>query len=112
MKKIILLELTLIFLATTFQSDNPPGWYQQQFPVNDFINDIFFLDSLNGWVVTNSNGGNDTGYIMKTSDGGSNWNIQYDTVEKLNAIQFVNQSIGYVGGGFGEQDFSRQQMEE
>ncbi|MEO8447242.1 MAG: YCF48-related protein, partial [bacterium] len=92
MRKLILLELALLFLATTFQSDNPPGWFQQQLPVSDFINDIFFLDSLNGWSVTN------TGYIMKTSNGGSNWNIQIDSAGNLSSIQFLDSLTGYVVG--------------
>ena len=101
MKKLILLELALLFLATTFQSDNPPGWYQQTLPVNDFVNDIFFLDSLNGWVVTNSNGGSDTGYIIKTSNGGSNWDIQLYTFNSIFAIQFLDINFGYAVGGNG-----------
>ena len=57
---------------------------------------------MNGWVVTNGNfTQNDTGYILSTSNGGSNWTIQYDTIEKLNVIQFVDYNIGYAGGGFG-----------
>lgn len=92
MKKIILLELMLLFLATTFQSDNPPGWYQQQLPVNDFVNDIFFLDSLNGWVVTN------TGYIMNTTSGGDNWEIQAASAGNLYSIQFLDSQTGYTLG--------------
>ena len=78
MKKLILLELAFLFLATTFSSNPPPpGWYQQTLPVNDFVNDIFFLDSLNGWVVTPN------GYIMNTQNGGNNWTIQKDSAGNL-----------------------------
>lgn len=56
MKKLILIVLALLFLSTTFQSGNPPGWFQQPLPVSDFINDIYFLDSLTGWIATNSDG--------------------------------------------------------
>ena len=97
MKKLILLELALLFLATTFQSDNPPGWYQQTLPVNDNINDIFFLDSLNGWVVTNG-GSNDTAYIMKTVNGGDNWSIQKDSAGNLYTVQFLDTQNGYASG--------------
>ena len=78
----------------------PPGWYQQTLPVSDIVNDIFFIDSLNGWIVTN--GGeptNDTAYIMRTSNGGENWVVQKLRVEKLNVIQFVNVNTGYAAGG-------------
>ncbi|MCI0450132.1 MAG: hypothetical protein L0Y79_10190, partial [Chlorobi bacterium] len=56
MKRLLFFELLVLFLATTFESDSPPGWFQQTLPVSDVINDIFFLDSLTGWVVTQ--GGN------------------------------------------------------
>jgi len=102
MKKIILLELALLFLATTFQSDNPPGWYQQTLPVNDNINDIFFLDSLNGWAVTYGRiNPPDTAYIMKTTNGGDNWNVQFSNVNDFLAIQFTDENTGYACGGFG-----------
>ncbi|MEZ4688776.1 MAG: T9SS type A sorting domain-containing protein [Ignavibacteria bacterium] len=102
MKKLILLELALLFLATTFQSDNPPGWYQQTLPVNDNINDIFFLDSLNGWAVTYGRiNPPDTAYILKTTNGGDNWNVQFSNVNDFLSIQFANENTGYACGGFG-----------
>jgi photosystem II stability/assembly factor-like uncharacterized protein len=103
MKKLIFLELAFIFLATTFSSSPPPpGWYQQTLPVNDQINDIFFLDSLNGWVVTYGRiNPPDTAYIMNTTDGGTNWNLQFSFVNDFLAIQFTDENTGYVCGGFG-----------
>ncbi|MBL8007562.1 MAG: T9SS type A sorting domain-containing protein [Ignavibacteria bacterium] len=106
MKKLFFLELILLFLATTFQSHNPPGWYQQTLPVNDFVNDIFFLDSLNGWVVTEYTGASsDTGYILKTNDGGINWVISLKVKINFNVVQFLNDMTGYVAGGDGRGKF-------
>jgi len=102
MKRLILFELMLLFLATTFESDSPPGWFQQTLPVNDQINDIFFLDSLTGWVVTDGRTNtNDTGYIMKTTDSGNNWQVQFNQPMKLTALQFPSTDTGYVIGGSG-----------
>src|SRR4030095_7169606 len=99
MKRLILI---ILFLATTFESDNPPGWFQQTLPVNDVINDIFFLDSLTGWVVTDGRTNtNDTGYIMKTTTGGNNWTVQYNQPMRLSIVQFFDLNTGYVGGGSG-----------
>ncbi len=100
MKKLILLELALLFLATTFVSDNPPGWYLQQLPVNDFVNDIFFLDSLTGWVVTNG-GSNDTAYIIKTENGGKDWKVLNRSFKYYTKIQFFNNDSGYISGAPG-----------
>ena len=101
MKKLILSELLLLFLATTFMTDAlPPGWYQQNLPVNDQINDLFFIDSLNGWVVTNGDYNiNDTSYVMHTTDGGNNWVVQEKNRENLTSIQFTDANTGYAAGG-------------
>jgi photosystem II stability/assembly factor-like uncharacterized protein len=96
MKKLILFELIFIFLATTFISDNPPGWYQQNIPIgNRLITDIYFLDKLTGWVVTNNPNGTDSSLILKTTDGGNNWNQQFKNYYNFNAIQFVDANTGY-----------------
>ena len=80
----------------------PPGWYQQTLPVNDFINDIFFLDSLNGWIVTDGDyDPPDTGYILRTTNGGENWAIQLSQTQRLNVIQFLDLNNGYASGGSG-----------
>ncbi len=102
MKRLILFELILIFFATTFETDSPPGWFQQVLPVNDQINDIFFLDSLTGWVVTaGASSGSDTGYVMKTTDGGNSWSVQLNQILNLNVVQFLDANTGYAGGGYG-----------
>ncbi|MBK8981333.1 MAG: T9SS type A sorting domain-containing protein [Ignavibacteria bacterium] len=101
MKKLILLNLAFLFFATTFSS-NPPGWYVQTLPVNDLVNDIFFLDSLNGWIVTQGdNNPVDTSYIMSTTNGGNNWIIQMSQPQNLNVIQFLDINTGYAAGGTG-----------
>ncbi len=100
MKKLILLEFALLFLATTFSSNPPPpGWHQQNLPVNKNITDIFFLDSLKGWTVTTWAPQFDTGYILNTTNGGNNWNIQYFGSVSFGGIQFLDSSLGYAVAG-------------
>ena len=102
MKRILLLELCLLFLATTFQGDNPPpGWYIQQIPVNKNIVDIYFTDTLNGWAVTDWSPNYDTGYVLKTTNGGTNWAVNYSEHVSFNSIQFIDTNIGYACGGKG-----------
>ena len=70
--------------------------------MSDQINDIFFLDSSNGWVVTlGKTSPPDTGYIMRTTNGGNNWNVQYSITRDFKTIQFVDLNTGYAGGGSG-----------
>ncbi|MBK8981337.1 MAG: T9SS type A sorting domain-containing protein [Ignavibacteria bacterium] len=102
MKKLILLQLALLFFATTFSSNPPPGWYQQPLPFYDLINDVFFLDSLNGWIITDGNNNTgDTGFILRTNNGGNNWTVQYSRTQKLSKIQFLDSMTGYTAGGSG-----------
>jgi photosystem II stability/assembly factor-like uncharacterized protein len=107
MKLLITLELTLLFLATTFQSHNPPGWYQQQLPMNNVtVQDIFFIDSLRGWVSAMNASANDTAFIFHTTDSGNNWVIQFkDSIRWINVLQFFDENTGYAGGGFGHPKF-------
>lgn len=106
MKRLILFELILIFLATTFESDSPPGWFQQTLPVNKTLTDIFFLDSLTGWAVTTGAAtSTDTGYVLKTSNGGVNWSIQVDSAFYYFGIQFLDINYGYAVGGTGRAKF-------
>lgn len=99
MKRLLLFEIILIFLATTFESDSPPGWYQQTIPVNKIINDIFFLDSSNGWAVTAIQAAGDTAFVLKTTNGGTNWNVVYNFTNHFRAIQFLDLNTGYIVGG-------------
>ncbi len=99
MKKLILFELIILFLATTFESDSPPGWFQQTIPVNKIINDIFFTDSSNGWAVTTGGSSStDTAFILNTTNGGTNWLIQKTGIELLDAVQFLDNNTGYAAG--------------
>jgi photosystem II stability/assembly factor-like uncharacterized protein len=102
--KIPLLIFAFCLFTFAFIGDSPPGWYQQTLPVNDIINDIFFLDSVTGWVVTQGGNG-DTSRIMNTTNGGTNWAIQIDSLFNLAVIQFIDASIGYAAGGNGRAKF-------
>lgn len=104
MRHITILFLWFLLLATSLEGDNPKGWYQISFPLQDvLITDICFVDSLRGWAVANDNDPTDTVYIFETTDGGNSWRVQYsDSLRVLNAIRFVNPETGYAGGGFGD----------
>ena len=100
----LLFFFSILFFTVglNLQDNPPPGWYQQTLPVNDFINDIFFLDSLNGWMVTDGDfDPPDTGYILHTTNGGENWTIQLSQTQELNVIQFLDLNNGYAAGGSG-----------
>ncbi|HEY5533812.1 MAG TPA: T9SS type A sorting domain-containing protein [Ignavibacteria bacterium] len=68
------------------------------------ITDMTFIDSLTGFAVTNTPN-NDTGFILKTTNGGNNWFINFNNIgpygDSYLKISFITDSIGYSCGGGG-----------
>ena len=44
---------------------------------------------------------NDTGYIIRTTNSGTNWQIQFNLPRNLTSVFFSSPNTGYVGGGSG-----------
>jgi hypothetical protein len=82
----IIFYLAILFFIIGFNfSDRMAGnWYQQFLPNigGRTITDVFFLDSLTVWAVTNATNQNpDTTFVLKTTNSGDNWVIQYRKVQ-------------------------------
>jgi photosystem II stability/assembly factor-like uncharacterized protein len=106
LKNILLLTSILIITVAFDFKDNPPsGWYQQFLPnINGRqIADMAFIDSLTGYIVTPYIA-NDSAYILKTTNGGDNWNIVLrgptNVMGGFNDIKFLNQQVGFACGNF------------
>ncbi len=57
------------------------------------VNDICFVDSLNGWIV------GDSGKVYNSTDGGVTWALQgMITTNSLRAVFFVNRNVGFAAG--------------
>ncbi len=99
--------LAILFFIIGFNfSDVMVGnWYQQFMPSNlgsQQINDITFLDSLTGFAVASRNVNPDTSSILRTTNGGNNWQIiQTLSPRRFSKINFINNSIGFISGGSG-----------
>jgi photosystem II stability/assembly factor-like uncharacterized protein len=69
------------------------------------VNDMVFIDSLTGFAVTNGLSQTDTCFILKTTNGGNNWFVNYWTNEQfanaLFKIIFPEYNVGYICGGGG-----------
>ncbi|MFU8844567.1 MAG: WD40/YVTN/BNR-like repeat-containing protein [Bacteroidales bacterium] len=59
------------------------------------VSDLYFLNKDTGFVCGTISHG--VGFVMKTSDGGVNWQITYTNLV-CSAIDFVNDSVGFTGG--------------
>jgi photosystem II stability/assembly factor-like uncharacterized protein len=100
------LSAFLFFIAFNFQDSKTGGWYQQWLPnLNGrALSDITFSDSLTGFAVTPYVALNDTGFVVKTTDGGDNWFIntiftgQYSG---FNRVVFLNSNTGFIVGNSG-----------
>ncbi|MFC2092773.1 YCF48-related protein [Bacteroidota bacterium] len=58
-----------------------------------FYNNLFFLNSNMGWIITSY------GEIKKTTNGGENWISEQSPLnENLRCIHFVNEDAGWIGG--------------
>ncbi len=104
MKKIIVLVFCLLYFSNSYSQS---GWFQQYYSPN-IINGstrIFFLDSQTGWLSYSENGYHG---IVKTTNGGNNWNILDSTKDYITSIFFIDQNNGWMstgnnpgGGNFG-----------
>jgi photosystem II stability/assembly factor-like uncharacterized protein len=83
MKKIFL--LSVLFLCTSYVSAQP-----------EQLNQVYFINSDTGWVTGN------TGYIFRTTDGGSTWLYSLSgTSANLSEIFFTDALEGFVIGNNG-----------
>ena len=93
MKTIISSLITV--LLVNFASFAQSGWIQQTSSTTRTLNDVFFIDSQNGWIVA------DSGTFLKTTNGGVNWTVQsLPFYRPLYTVFFMNENVGYAGGGF------------
>ena len=68
-------------------------WFQRESGTESQLNSVFFLDSLNGWVV------GDDSTVLRTTNGGEDWNsIQSSFNYDYNDIYFSSDSVGWLVG--------------
>jgi photosystem II stability/assembly factor-like uncharacterized protein len=92
------LSILFFIIALNFQDNKFKGWSLQIQPYGP-VSDVFFTDSLTGYLVTNNNTPLDTGYIVKTTNGGANWNVVFKNIMDLSKITFINSNTGFTCGG-------------
>ncbi len=65
-------------------------WESVDSPTNQFLTSVYFVDSLYGWAV------GDSGTIIRTVDGGSNWVFQNSETENtIVNVFFLNRELGW-----------------
>jgi photosystem II stability/assembly factor-like uncharacterized protein len=90
--------LIFVFILTS-GSPAQTGWYQQPLPVSGTIYDMQFIDANTGWITLYN-----PASLVKTTDGGNNWLVITAVARQFEAIEFVNDSVGYSTGSVGASD--------
>jgi len=87
-------SILFFLIAFNFQDSKTGGWYQQNMPtpLGGQIKDIYFVDSLLGFAVSDS-------CILKTTNGGDNWAQKISGYYIFQRIKFFNANIGYACAG-------------
>ncbi len=80
----------------TFETDSGGVWTPGISGTSELLNDVCFVDSLEGWAVGNN------GIVLVTHDGGINWTQQTsNTPENLNSVSFIDHTDGWACGSSG-----------
>ncbi|MBK7255728.1 MAG: hypothetical protein IPI04_17895 [Ignavibacteria bacterium] len=93
MKLIIIIVLLSLFSNNVFSQS---GWIQQTSGITSKINAVYFENSQTGWSV------GDSGKIIKTTNGGTNWYlINSGTFKNLNSLSFNSSNNAFIVGDSG-----------
>jgi photosystem II stability/assembly factor-like uncharacterized protein len=89
-------------------TDGGENWQAQKKFNEDNIRDVYFSDVKNGWLLCEKNiygaGGTSPSYLLKTSDGGVNWeriNVFADERERIVRLFFSKSGGGFAVGEAG-----------
>jgi photosystem II stability/assembly factor-like uncharacterized protein len=65
-------------------------WERIESPTDQFLKSVYFVDSLYGWAV------GDSGTVIHTSNGGTDWEIQDSKTENnIHDVFFLNRNLGW-----------------
>ena len=98
---------SLLYFFSVFMLIAQPGhlhsqWIPQSIPVNKPVIGLDFADENTGWAITENTSLTDTAYILNTTNGGTNWNKQFQGNFELNSLNVINNLLAYAGGSDGD----------
>lgn len=92
MKNFCFIFLFLFLTNVIYSQADPHGWFRL-YPITKNYYSIYFTNSDNGFIV------GDSGRILRTKNGGSNWFIHSTpTTDTLTKIIFTSNDTGYIFG--------------
>ncbi|MBK8552657.1 MAG: hypothetical protein IPL53_16935 [Ignavibacteria bacterium] len=92
----ILFFLSILLIIISFDlAHNPPGGWQKQMLPDSLsglqIEGLTFVDSVTGFCIIRT-----PGYILKSTNAGFNWQINYSYSQPFYKLTFLNKDTGYV----------------
>lgn len=92
-----------------YTQDGVETWKGKEFEIEIHSNDIFFIDSKRGWLVSdNGRFPANEGKVRLTEDGGESWKATEVTMEgKADKIRFYNAKKGWLVEHYGNQAQTR-----
>ena len=92
-----------------YTQDGGETWRSKGFETEIYPNDIFFLDSKRGWLLSdNGRLPSSDGEVYLTEDGGENWKaLEVKMAGKPYKIEFINAQKGWLIEHYGNQNHSR-----
>jgi photosystem II stability/assembly factor-like uncharacterized protein len=102
---IFYISILFFFIGFNFQDSRTGGWIRQYItaPIGGAqIYGIDFKDSLIGYAIANVIGTTDTSYVLKTTNGGYNWNIILNNLinQRMYDFKELNKDTLFVGAYF------------
>lgn len=83
-------RVVVLLFVFTVAGESQTNWRILDRPTTRNLSELYFLDSLRGWVV------GDSGTILKTTDGGRNWTQQNsNTLFKMFDIFMLDDNYGW-----------------
>jgi photosystem II stability/assembly factor-like uncharacterized protein len=87
---VVIFLLLIIVCYTQAYAQEDQFWEQLPSPTSNWLNNLHFVDSLNGWAC------GEAGTIIHTNNGGKSWTIQNSGVNTyMIDIFFLNNNLGW-----------------
>jgi photosystem II stability/assembly factor-like uncharacterized protein len=77
------------------------GWISQNSNTNSTLRSVFFISDQIGWI-TGGNSSNDSGKVLKTTNGGINWIIKSIGTSPVYSVFFISSTSGWIAADDGK----------
>ena len=86
--------------SSIWYSDNGGSTWIRQFEgeLGTQMNSVHFIDSINGWAGGNTQSSNVQSPLLKTTNGGVDWNYETNIPQWVNSIHFTDINNGWIVG--------------